>query len=473
MPLSTSQFKTHAQQALTDKTLQQALDKLNQGFVKKRAQAVKQCDSFDALRDDCVAMKDHTLDHLDQYLQQFEEQVIANRGHVHHAADAAQACAIATALCERYQAKKIIKSKSMLTEEISLNEALEKNGYEVVETDLGEYIIQLRNESPSHIVVPAMHLLKEQVADTFSKAHSQRDPQRDLSTPEALLREARAELRTKFLSADIGITGANALIAESGTVAIVSNEGNADLTQTLPKTHIVFAGIEKIVPTFKDASNILRLLARSATGQEITSYVTFSTGAKHPDDADGPENFHIILVDNGRRAMLGSDFQDMLRCIRCGACLNHCPVYHSVGGHTYGSMYSGPMGAVMTPSIFGIENATELPHASTFCGRCEAVCPMRIPLPDMMRKYREQAHEQHLTSAVSRWGIAGWAFLAKRPRLYTMLTSFSLRCLAFFTRRKTMLKHLPLLKGWTQHRDFPTPAARTFQAQWRRRKRDH
>ena len=262
------------------------------------------------------------------------------------------------------------------------------------------------------------------------------------------------------------------MIADSGTIAIVSNEGNADLTQTLAKTHIVFAGIEKIVPTFNDAANIIRLLARSATGQAITSYTTFSTGAKRPDDVDGPENYHIILVDNGRRDMLGSDFQDMLRCIRCGACLNHCPIYHSVGGQAYGSMYTGPMGAVMTPSIFGIENSTELPNASTFCGRCEQVCPMRIPLPDMMRKYREQAFEKRLNSKTSYVAMGLWAALAKRPRAYALLTNTGIRALHILTRGKRIFKRLPLLKGWTAHRDFPAPAASTFQSQWKRRKHD-
>lgn len=469
MQVDTSHFKENAKAAIKNQPLQKALNKLNNGFVAKRATALKDFPQFDELRDAAVQMKNHTLSRLDEYLLEFEKNVIKNNGQVHFAKDGDEACRIAQKLCDDYQAKRITKSKSMLTEEIGLNKHLEKCGYEVVETDLGEYIIQLRSETPSHIVVPAMHLLKEQIAETFEQNHAQLPKDRDLETAQSMLNEARGILRQKFMTADIGITGANFLIADSGTSVIVSNEGNADLTQTLAKTHIVFAGIDKVVPSFNDAAMVLRLLARSATGQDTTSYITFSTGPRRESDQDGPTAYHIILVDNGRSRMLGSEFQDMLRCIRCGACLNHCPVYHAIGGQAYGSMYTGPMGAVITPSIFGIKQSNQLPNASTFCGRCEQVCPMRIPLPDMMRNYREQEFTQHLGAKTTRLAIKAWAFFAKRPKLYAVTFATSIRLLGLLTGKKKIMKKMPFAKGWTQFRDFPTPAKSTFQSQWKKR----
>jgi L-lactate dehydrogenase complex protein LldF len=300
--------------------------------------------------------------------------------------------------------------------------------------------------------------------------HTHLDPNRDLSEPVQLLTEARQVLREKFLAADVGITGANFLIAETGTSVIVTNEGNGDLTQILPKIHIVIASIEKLVPTLDDVSQILRVLARSATGQEMSVYTTFSTGPRRPGDVDGPEEYHVVVLDNGRSAMLGTSFQDMLRCIRCGACMNHCPVYHAVGGHAYGWVYPGPMGAVLSPSLIGVDKAGHLPNASTFCGRCESVCPVRIPLPKMMRHWREQEFERHLTPATVRSGLGVWAFFAKRPKLYQLASSLGMKALAWFGRDKGKFTSLPLAGGWTDYRDFPAPQGGTFQDQWKARK---
>ena len=252
---------------------------------------------------------------------------------------------------------------------------------------------------------------------------------------------------------------------------IVTNEGNGDLTQLLPRVHIVLATIEKITPTLEDVSQILRLLARSATGQEMSVYTTFSTGPRRPGDPDGPEEYHVVILDNGRSAMLGSQFQDMLRCIRCGACMNHCPVYQAVGGHAYGWVYSGPMGAVLTPTLIGIDKAGNLPNASTFCGRCEAVCPMHIPLPKMMRHWREREFERNLSPATVRYGLGFWAFFAKRPRLYQFATGMAMRSLRFFGSRRGRFRNLPLAGGWTKYRDFPSPQGKTFQEQWAERKK--
>jgi L-lactate dehydrogenase complex protein LldF len=366
----------------------------------------------------------------------------------------------------------VTKGKSMIAEEIGLNAHLEAAGIVPVETDLGEYIIQLRGELPSHIIAPAVHLNKDQVESDFRRAHTELDPNRDLSEPVQLLTEARSVLRRKFLAADVGITGANFLVAETGTSIIVTNEGNGDLTQILPKAHLVLTTIDKLVPTLEDVATLLRLLARSATGQEMSCYTTFSTGPRRPDDPDGPQEYHVILLDNGRSAMLGTPFQPMLRCIRCGACLNHCPVYQAVGGHAYGWVYPGPMGAVLTPSLIGLDKAGQLPNASTFCGRCEEVCPMKIPLPGMMRHWREREFERHLQPATARYGLKLWAFVAERPALYRLAARLGNRALRLWSRGKPRMSALPLAGGWTRFRDFPTPEGATFMDQWQDRHPD-
>ena len=340
-----------------------------------------------------------------------------------------------------------------------------------IETDLGEYIIQLRHEPPSHIIAPAIHLTKEQVEGTFREVHTNLPSDRNLEEPRSLVAEARTMLRDKFLKADVGITGANFLIAETGTSVIVTNEGNGDLTQLLPKAHIVVASLEKIVPTLEDAAALLRLLARSATGQDMSVYTTFSTGPRRQGDPDGPGEYHVVLLDNGRSAMLGSEFQEMLRCIRCGACMNHCPVYGAIGGHAYGWVYPGPMGAVLTPSLIGIENAKHLPNASTFCGKCESVCPMKIPLPKMMRHYREREWQKRLSPPAQRFGLKLWAFLALRPPLYHFLYAIAAQVLGLLGKRHGSFFNLPLAGAWTSTRDMPAPQGRSFQELWHERQK--
>jgi L-lactate dehydrogenase complex protein LldF len=466
MPNSTH-FKDNAHAALQDAPLQKALQHVRTNFIAKRAKAAARLPEFEALRDSARDIKDHVLAHLDLYLEAYEAKVTASGGHVHYALTAKDGDDIVLKLCRDRGAKAVTKGKSMISEEIGLNAALEAAGIDPIETDLGEYIIQLRGEAPSHIIAPAVHLNKEQVEEDFRRAHRDLPANRDLSQPEQLLTEARGILRDKFLSADIGVTGANFLIAETGTSIIVTNEGNGDLTQILPKVHIVIASLEKIVPTLEDASQLLRVLARSATGQDMSVYTTLSTGPRRPGDPDGPEEYHVVLIDNGRSAMLGGDFEDMLRCIRCGACMNHCPVYHAVGGHAYGSVYPGPMGAVLTPSLVGVAEGGQLPNASTFCGRCEAVCPVRIPLPNMMRHWREREFERHLSPAAVRYGIGFWAFFAKRPTLYRLATDVAMRALHLFGRSKGRFHSLPFAGGWTRYRDLPAPQGATFQSQWR------
>jgi L-lactate dehydrogenase complex protein LldF len=464
------EFKRNAKAALADAELQNALKFVEANFVARRREVVDRLPEFDALRDSSRDIKDHTLAHLDLYLEQYEARVTAAGGHVHYAPTAADACQIVLDLCRKLGAKTVTKGKSMIGEEIGINDFLEANGVTPVETDLGEYIIQLRHELPSHIIAPAVHLTKAQIEADFRRAHTQLPKDRNLTEPTALLAEARGVLREKFLAADVGITGANFLIAETGTSIIVTNEGNGDLTQTLPKAHIVLASIEKLVPTLEDVAQLLRVLARSATGQEMSVYTTLSTGPRRAGDPDGPLEYHVVLLDNGRSAMLDGNYQDMLRCIRCGACMNHCPVYHAVGGHAYGWVYPGPMGAVLTPSLIGIDKAGNLPNASTFCGRCEEVCPMRIPLPRMMRSWREREFERHLSPVTVRAGLGFWGFFVKRPWLYGLATGLAARMLAFLGRRSGRFTWLPLASGWTRHRDFPAPQGATFRAQWNARK---
>lgn len=469
MLVTSPTFKENAREALADRQLQRALGNVRAGFIDKRRKAVDALPEFDALRDSARAIKDHTLAHLDLYLAAYEEKVAASGGRVHWAETAAEARGIILDICRMHDARVVAKGKSMITEEIELNDFLEASGIRPVETDLGEYIIQLRGEHPSHIIAPAVHLNKEQVEADFRRVHTDLPPERDLSDPASLLGEARRVLRQQYFAADVGITGANFLVAETGSSIIVTNEGNGDLTQILPRVHIVVASIEKVVPTLEDAAQILRVLARSATGQEMSVYTTVSTGARRPGDPDGPEEYHVVLLDNGRSSMLGTEFQEMLRCIRCGACMNHCPVYHAVGGHAYGWVYPGPMGAVLTPSLVGVDKAGHLPNASTFCGRCESVCPMKIPLPKMMRHWREREFERGLNPAVARYGLKLWAFFARRPRLYRLASYVGMPLLAVAGGRRKRFRFLPFAGGWVRHRDLPAPQGRTFLQQWRDR----
>jgi L-lactate dehydrogenase complex protein LldF len=461
-------FKDNARRALADAPLQSALAKVKRGFIDKRTAAAARLPEFEELRDAARDIKDHTLAHLDLYLEAYEARVTASGGHVHFARNAAEARDIVLSICREAGARTVTKGKSMIAEEIGLNAHLEAAGITPVETDLGEYIIQLRGEMPSHIIAPSVHVTAAQVEQDFRRVHKDLDPARDLSEPVKLLAEARTMLRERFLAADVGITGANFLVAETGTSIIVTNEGNGDLTQILPRTHIVLASIEKLVPTLEDVSQIFRVLARSATGQEMSVYTTLSTGPRRDGDLDGPDAYHVVILDNGRTALLGTNFQDMLRCIRCGACMNHCPVYQAVGGHAYGWVYPGPMGAVLTPSLIGVDKAGHLPNASTFCGRCESVCPVRIPLPKMMRHWREREFERHLTPAAFRSGIRLWGFFAKRPTLYCLATRLGMGTLALLGRSRGRFRWLPVSRSWTKHRDFPAPQGETFQARWRR-----
>ncbi len=471
MKVTSAAFKEQASAALADEHLQQALTRLKTGFIDKRVAAISRFPDFEELREQGKRIKNHTLANLDGYLEQFEARVTESGGHVHWAADGATACRTIVDICKQAQGHRVTKSKTMAGEEIALNEALEASDMEVIETDLGEYIIQLAKEPPSHIIAPAVHKTRQQISELFDTHHHKGALQAKLREVPELVTEARKVLRDRFLSADVGITGANFLVAETGSVITVTNEGNAELTNTLPRVHIVIAGIEKLVPDLDDADVLLRLLARSATGQPMSSYTTLSSGPRRPDDLDGPTEFHVVLLDNGRSKTLAGDFREMLRCIRCGTCLNHCPVYGSIGGHAYGWVYSGPMGSVLTPLAVGLDKSLDLPHACTLNGRCGSVCPVKIPLPDLLRKLREKQYEQHLTPAGTRYGLSLWAYLARRPRLYHAVTRLAMGVLGRMGRRRGAFRRLPLAGGWTSVRDLPAPQGETFMSAWRRQQR--
>jgi L-lactate dehydrogenase complex protein LldF len=460
-------FRERAAAALRDPHLATALRRLESGWQQGRARAAAALPEFEALRDAAVAIKDHVLENLDLYLEIFERRFTEAGGVLHWARDPAEARAIALRICREAGARTVTKSKSMVAEEIGLNPFLEANGLEVVETDLGEYIVQLAGEVPSHLVGPAVHMTRERIAELFARHHG--GPIKEDSAE--LVAEARRVLRRRYLEADVGITGANFLVAETGSIVTVTNEGNAELTQGLPRVHLCITSIEKVVPTVEDAFTLLRLLARSATGQEFSAYTTFLTGPRRPSERDGPEAMHLILLDNGRSAMVGGAFREMLRCIRCGACMNHCPVYLAAGGHAYGWVYVGPMGSVLTPQFAGIERTWPLPTASTFCGRCQEVCPVRIPLPKLMRLWREEAHRRRLPPPAARYGLAAWAFLAQRPALYRLVTRLAVAGLGFLGRRRGRFSRLPLAGGWTMSRDLPAPSGTTFRALWKARTR--
>jgi L-lactate dehydrogenase complex protein LldF len=471
MLATSAAFKENARRALADTGLQAALARTRPSFPARRAAAVAALPEFEQLRAIGRDIKNHTLANLDFYLETWADNVARAGGHVHWCATAEEARDAVLRICQAAGARTVTKGKSMLSEELGINDHLQQHDIVPVETDLGEYILQLRDEPPSHIIAPAFHLSRADWEDSFRKSHTDLPANRVFTERRDIMTEARTRLRNRFLAADVGITGANFLIAETGSSVIVTNEGNGDLTQTLPRVHIVLASIEKMVPTIEDATSMLRLLARSATGQEMSVYTTFSTGGRRPGDLDGPEEYHVVLVDNGRSGMLGTEFQDMLRCIRCAACMNHCPVYQTVGGHSYGWVYPGPMGSVLTPGLIGVDQAGQLPNASTFCGKCESVCPVMIPLPGLMRHWREREFERHLTPVAARTNLGLWAWFARRPQAYRLATRLAASVLGTLGRKRGRFKSLPLAGGWTDGRDLPAPEGETFFARYARQQR--
>jgi len=458
------QFKKQVTIKLADVKLQDALSRLQSRFVGGRSAVISEIADLEETRNAAAAIRDRVLNNLEHWLLQFEQQATARGAIVHWAETGDDVNRIVAEIAAQHGVKTAAKSKSMVSEECGLNDALEQAGVSVMETDLGEYILQLAHEAPSHIVAPVVHKNKEEIADLFAEKHH--TPRKtDIAE---LCREAREVLRPAFLNADMGISGGNFLVAETGSVLIVTNEGNGRLVTTLPRVHVAITGIEKVVPTLEDVTTLLRLLPRSATGQSITNYVSVLTGNKNAEDHDGPEHFHIILLDNGRSSLIGSEMQEMLRCIRCGACMNHCPVYQNIGGHAYGWVYPGPMGSILTPLLGGIEKSPDLPNASTFCGACAAVCPVKIPLPDLLRKLREKQMQRGMKSRRETFALKAWAWLALRPRLYALATRIGVRMMRAMADKNNLIHNLPGASGWTDGRDFPAPSGQTFRELYER-----
>jgi L-lactate dehydrogenase complex protein LldF len=479
--LTSETFDANARAALNDAQLRGALKNATSLFGKRRLAAARSVSNWEDLRTEARRIKDETLLNLDKYLEQFTANAESVGAQIHWARDAAEANEIVKRLARERQARLVVKSKSMTTEEIHLNAALEAVGVEALETDLGEYIIQLAGETPSHIIAPAIHKTRYQIADLFVEKLGIA-PTEDIGT---LTATARRVLRQKFAAADIGISGVNFGVAETGTILILENEGNIRLTTSLPKTHIAVMGIEKVIPRFADLEVFLKLLPRSGTGQHLTSYQSLITGTKRTADREGPEELHIILLDNGRSKMLAHPTtRQSLACIRCGACLNACPVYQQIGGHAYGSVYPGPIGAVITPQLIGLKKASQLPYASSLCGACREVCPVKIDIPELLLHLRaeitersdarDQRSETVKQKPGERLAFKVWAAVMTRPRLYELGGRCG-RLLQRFIMRGDRIGKVggfigrlaPPLAAWTSARDLRPIEAKSFRQQWR------
>jgi L-lactate dehydrogenase complex protein LldF len=450
--LSSETFKENAKAALADVQLRGALKNATSLFGEKRKQAVAGLPNWEELRTQARAIKDEVLLDLDRYLNEFVRNAESRGAKVHWARDAAEANSIICGLTKERNARVVVKSKSMTTEETHLNDALEAAGMQVVETDLGEYIIQLAHEPPSHIIAPAIHKTRRQVGELFT-AELGMPPTDDV---DKMTSTARATLRDRFAAADVGISGVNFAIAETGTIVIVENEGNIRLTTSLPRMHIAMMGIEKVIPRFADLDVFLKLLPRSGTGQRLTTYQSFITGVKRAPSDEGPEELHIVLLDNGRSRMLAHPVtRQSLACIRCGACLNACPVYQQVGGHAYGSVYPGPIGAVITPQLMGIQKAAQLPYASSLCGACRDVCPVKIDIPQLLLHLRGEISQRKGT-VTERLVFKVWARVMSSPSLYK-LSSIAGRILQ---------RVMPISRAWTNGRDLRRIESKSFHDLW-------
>lgn len=450
---------------LHNQVMRDALGTATARFAANRLTAFTTLPDADAVRERAAAMRRHTLARLDQYLVELAASVERAGGVVHWAPDAVAAQRIIAGIAQAHQAHTIVKAKSMVTEEIHLNAALEAAGLRVIETDLGEYIAQLSQEAPSHIIAPVLHKTRQEIGRLFE----QKLGVEYVDDPTVLAGIARRVLRQIFLEADMGISGVNFAVASTGTLALVTNEGNGRMVTSLPRIHVAVMGIERIVPTPDDLALILQLLARSATGQKLSVYTSLLSGPRRAADPDGPEQLHLVLVDNGRSDILQSDLAEILTCIRCGACLNICPVYRSIGGHAYGSTYPGPVGSVLSPLLSGLSEFGELAHASSLCGACREVCPVRIDLPGLLLKLRHDTVQAGQAPAWLRLGIKVYALAATQPWLYRLggrLAAVGTRLLA----REGWLRRLPCpLAAWSGQRDFPAFARRSFQDTWAQR----
>jgi len=460
-------FYERVEAGLANKVMRQALANGTGSFSAKREAALDTLPQPDALRDQARLMRRHTIANLDYYLEQLTANVEKAGGVVHWAVNAEAARAIVGEIARQNGVRTIIKAKSMVSEEIHLNAALEAVGLEVVETDLGEYIAQLDHDHPSHIIVPVLHKTRQEIGRLFTT----RLGVNYTDDPTELARIARRVLRQKFLQADMGISGVNFGVASTGTLTVVTNEGNGRMTTSLPRIHVALMGLERLVPTPADLAVVLQLLARSATGQKLSVYTTMLTGPRRPTDADGPEQLHLVVVDNGRSRILQTELAEILTCIRCGACLNACPVYRSIGGHAYGHTYPGPMGSVLSPLFGGLGEYGDLPHASSLCGACREACPVRINLPELLLRLRRATIEAGQAPMWLNVGLKNYALAAVNPWLWQMGAKAARQALNL-TAQDGWIEELPgPLGAWTDGRDFPALAAESFQERWANRKK--
>ena len=458
-------FARRARRALRDQQLHVALDRTTAQLGLRRATGLASLEQADTVRDRARAAKMALLHSLADSLRTFEARLVENGARVHWAETTADANRIIVEIAAKAGVRRVAKSKSMASEETHLNGALERAGITVVETDLGEYIVQLAGDRPSHIIMPIVHMTREQVGRVM---------ERRLAVPysddtQTLARHARTRLREEFLQADMGLTGANFGVVENGTICLVTNEGNGRMVTTLPRVHVVLMGIEKLVPTMADLDRFLKLLSRSATGQKLTAYTTLVRGPRRAGDECGADEMHVVLLDNGRSKILAGETAEILGCIRCGACLNACPVYRAVGGHAYGDVYPGPVGSIVTPGIRGLAPFAELPSASSLCGACREVCPVRLDIPRMLLALRHEAVEHTRQPAALRLGLKIFGRVASRPRLYRVGAAL-MRAMLRSRARNGWIRRAPgLAKQWTRFRDLKAPAAVTFETAWRQR----
>lgn len=461
-------FKARARAALDDPKLRSSFRGAMDFLQAKRAVQFPDGDELEQLRDLGEAIRQHALSRLPDLLAQLEDKLTAAGVQVHWAETAEQANAIVHGIAQAHRARRVIKGKSMASEEIELNHYLAERGIDCIESDMGEYIVQLAGEKPSHIVMPAIHKTRGDIAALFEQHIPDTPYTEDV---DELIQTGRRALRQAFVEADIGLSGVNFAAADTGTLWLVENEGNGRLSTTVPDVHIAIMGMEKVVAKLEHIVPLASLLTRSATGQAITTYFNLISGPRNAGrgERDGPREVHLVLLDNGRsQAYADEQLRATLQCIRCGACMNHCPVYQTVGGHSYGWVYPGPMGSVLTPAFQGLENALDLPQASTLCGACHVACPVKIPLPDLLRTLREMQMERGLRPWAERAAFCAWAFAARRPWLYALATRIGARVLRWMGGRRGMIRRLPLAgRGWTLGREFPAPEGRTFRELYR------
>ncbi|WP_299018150.1 LutB/LldF family L-lactate oxidation iron-sulfur protein [uncultured Photobacterium sp.] len=466
MKTSNIKFKDRLDVQMKDDFMRKSVANAQERMYTNRAIAAEKLGNWDQWREMGMDIRNHVLENLDYYLQQLSDNVQKNGGHVFFARTAEEATDYVENIVQKKNAKKVVKSKSMVTEEIGLNKIIERNDCEVVETDLGEYILQVDDcDPPSHIVVPALHKNRMQIRDVFKDKIGYEGS----DDPEELTRYVRNYIRHDFLEADIGVTGCNFAVAESGTVTLVTNEGNARLATSLPKTHIAVMGMERIVPTFEELDIVVSLLCRSAVGLPLTGYVTALTGPREDEHCDGPEEFHLVIIDNGRSDILGSEFKDILRCVRCAACVNTCPAYRHIGGQSYGSIYSGPIGAVLSPLLGGYDDFKDLPYACSLCRSCHDVCPVKIPLSDLLLKHRQKMAESKQTPLMERASVSAFNFINARPLLWGNTVKVGATVASGLIRNGKLPVNVGV-SAWTESRDLPNPDGQSFRSWFKNRK---